>query len=96
MKRPVSLKTRKRRVSFCLEAPQSREVSVAGSFNGWNPRKHPMRKTADGRWEKSVILEPGTYEYKFFADGRWVEDFRDAQQCPNCFGTSNNIVVVST
>jgi len=51
-------------------------VSVAGEFNGWNKNANPMRKDADGvTWRTSVLLDPGSYQYKFVLDGdKWTVD----------------------
>lgn len=95
MKKSSHVKSRKRRVSFSLAAPRARAVSLVGDFNAWDPEKHPMKKSPDGVWEKSVILAPGTYEYKFFQDGQWLVDPLNDRQCPNRFGTRNSVVVVT-
>ena len=36
---------------FCLWAPNAKHVALIGSFNGWNPSRHPMQKQFDGTWE---------------------------------------------
>lgn len=39
-------------VHFAVWAPNAREVSVAGDFNGWNPTSHPLARRGDsGIWE---------------------------------------------
>jgi len=43
-------------VRFAVWAPAARSVSVIGSFNGWDRRKHPMRRMDAGVWE---IFVPG-------------------------------------
>ncbi len=43
-------------VQFAVWAPQARSVSVIGSFNGWDRRKHAMRRLDCGVWE---IFVPG-------------------------------------
>jgi 1,4-alpha-glucan branching enzyme len=52
--------------SFAVWAPNARRISVIGSFNNWDGRKHPMRLLgASGVWE---IFIPGAGEgalYKF-------------------------------
>ncbi len=37
---------------FAVWAPNAASVSVVGDFNGWDPRKHPMRQAGDasGVW----------------------------------------------
>jgi 1,4-alpha-glucan branching enzyme len=51
---------------FAVWAPNARRVSVVGDFNGWDGRRHPMRRhPANGIWE---IFAPGVDEgarYKF-------------------------------
>ncbi len=43
--------------SFAVWAPNSQRVSVVGNFNGWDGRRHPMRRMgASGVWE---IFVPG-------------------------------------
>ena len=94
MPKTFATKVRKRRVCFKLEAPHKQQVALVGNFNAWNPEKHPMKKTAGGRWEKIVVLKPGIYEYKFHADGQWIADPANTHQRPNCYGTRNSVVVV--
>ncbi len=52
--------------SFSVWAPNAREVSVIGSFNGWNAQSHPLRaRGSSGIWEGFV---PGVSKgavYKF-------------------------------
>ena len=39
-------------VVFALWAPNAQPVSVVGDFNGWDGRRHPMRKRHEaGVWE---------------------------------------------
>ena len=53
-------------VLFAVWAPNAERVSVAGNFNRWDGRIHPMRVRGDsGVWELFIPdLEPGTL-YKF-------------------------------
>jgi len=52
----------------------------------------PGETDGNGVWNKTVIIPPGKYEYKFLIDGDWREDPRNDQTCPNCFGTQNNLL----
>ena len=35
-------------IEFAVWAPNAASVAVVGDFNGWDPRRHPMRQTSDG------------------------------------------------
>lgn len=58
-------------VSFAVWAPNAQRVSVVGDFNGWDGRRHPMRKRHEaGVWELFLPeLELGAF-YKFEILGR--------------------------
>jgi 1,4-alpha-glucan branching enzyme len=53
-------------VRFAVWAPNARRVSVVGSFNGWDGRRHPMRlRFPSGVWEIFIPrLQPGD-KYKY-------------------------------
>ncbi len=51
----------------------SSRVILTGSFNDWDTNELLMQKTTTG-WQLPYILRPGTYEYKFVVDGRWMTD----------------------
>ena len=61
-------------VEFVLDMPEATAVAVAGSFNDWDPRRTPMRKSPEGAWKTTVALAPGRYEYRFVVDGKWISD----------------------
>jgi len=88
-------KTKKRRVIFSLEAADAQKVILGGDFNQWNANAHPMKKDESGVWKRVLMLEPGRYEYKFLVDGQWRNDPNNDQTCANCFGTHNNVLVIS-
>lgn len=88
-------KPKRRRVNFSLETPGADSVYLAGDFNAWDLRKHPLKKSKNGIWQKTVMLFPGRYEYRFLVDGRWTNDLQNPETCPNSFGTLNNVITVS-
>jgi len=54
-------------VRFAVWAPNARRVSVVGDFNGWDGRRHPMRKRIEaGVWEIFIPrIGPGArYKYE--------------------------------
>jgi len=52
-------------VAFVVWAPNARRVSVVGDFNGWDARRHPMRRRGPGYWELFVPHVTGGDQYKF-------------------------------
>jgi len=81
------------RVRFELRSFPAREVFLAGSFNDWHPGMFPLIEVPGG-WVKEVLLPPGTYEYLFVADGRWLADPGNSRTAPNPFGGVNSVVEV--
>ena len=68
-----SVENNKRKVIFELAAERGLTVFVAGSFNDWNHSQKPMiDKNDDGIYSCTLMLAPGTYEYKFRIDGIWA------------------------
>ncbi len=87
-------KSIKKTVEFTFLAPDTKEVFLAGEFNGWDNRSLPMKKSKGGVWRAKIKLAPGRYEYKFFADNVWVESLPGVEQVSNPLGTRNFIVLV--
>ena len=61
---------------FVVWAPNARQVSVVGDFNGWNPQAHPMRNRGEsGLWELFLPDQQPGLRYKYsllVADGRRI------------------------
>ena len=51
----------------------AQKVILSGSFNSWDENELVMKKNRTG-WQLSYILAPGTYEYKYIVDGKWMID----------------------
>lgn len=83
-----------RPVRLELTCPDAREVFVAGSFNDWKPAATPLKSAGDGRWAVELSLPPGRYEYRFIADGEWVDDPDAKEVVPNPHGGANALLVV--
>lgn len=61
-------------VNFKLKGyANARKVSVAGSFNNWQP-EHIFLKNINNIWQLPVIMPEGNYGYKYIIDGRWITD----------------------
>ena len=56
-------------LTFTYYAPAGETVTVAGSFNRWDPYMYELREISPGRYSLSLPLPPGTYQYVFFYRG---------------------------
>jgi hypothetical protein len=81
---------------YTATLPDVGKVSVAGSFNGWDPVTAPM--TRDGTvWKILLVLPPGAHEYMFIEDGdRWITDPHAPRTRRDGFGGSNGVLNVSS
>jgi hypothetical protein len=56
-------------LNFRFEGPPGETVTVAGSFNGWDPFMYELREYPAGVYSLSIPLPPGTYQYVFYHRG---------------------------
>jgi 1,4-alpha-glucan branching enzyme len=80
---------------FFLMNPRAEEISLAGSFNNWNPAATPLVHEGRGRWAIEVPLPPGRYEYQFVVDGHWQLDPSAKESVFNPLGGLNSVLVVT-
>jgi len=80
-------------VAFALNAPEVHEVYLAGNFNEWSTSPPPLKKERDGMWK--IKLPKGRHGYKYFADGKWVQNMPCTIVAPITFGTGNCVVAVA-
>ena len=69
----------------------AKKVIVTGSFNKWNEKLFSMKKNKDG-WELTLQIKPGTYEYRFIVDGRWMEDPNNIHKKRNEYNEFNSVL----
>ena len=83
-------------VKFVLYAPGAHQVSVAGTFNGWDAHATPLAPAgASGVWAATLSLPAGQHLYAFVVDGRrWVAD-PTAPGVDDGFGRRNSILAVT-
>jgi 1,4-alpha-glucan branching enzyme len=81
-------------VHFEFTHPTATTVSVAGTFNNWQPEAKALHPSGGGRWLKETVLAPGTYEYCLIVDGEWMADPMAKDYVPNPFGGKNSILTV--
>lgn len=91
---PKNLNNVHRVTQFTFPAPAARQVSLVGDFNNWDTKAGPMHKGPDGIWHLGVALNPGRYEYRFFADDVWCNDPAAQQMTRNPLGSENCVRMV--
>jgi 1,4-alpha-glucan branching enzyme len=94
-KDPVANSTK---ISVTFEAPaeiQAESLAVVGEFNAWDATAAPMKRRKDGVWAKTLRLDPGSYCYRFLADGQvWHNDPAADGYQPSGHGEDNCVVSV--
>jgi hypothetical protein len=79
---------------FVPATVDTREVRLAGTFNGWDPNGYTLVKRKEG-WEIRVHLKPGKYLYKFLLDGNWAIDPGNPLWEENEYGTGNSVLWIN-
>jgi glycosidase len=69
------------------------KVYLFGSFNSWTRSELEM-KYDNGTYRTTIMLEPGRYQYKFFADGKELIDPKNPEQIPNGMGGFNSVLTI--
>jgi 1,4-alpha-glucan branching enzyme len=91
----VSTSAGRKRVTFQVSAPASSEVSVAGSFNDWQPQLlTPGSGKGTVKFSRILFLSPGTHQYKFIINGEWLLDPNCQEMVPNEHGSHNSLLQV--
>lgn len=60
--------------SFYFEGEPGQRITVAGSFNGWDPFIHELEERSPGRYELWLNLPPGEHYYVFVYRGERIAD----------------------
>ena len=85
-----------KQVKFKYRTEPGADVYIVGSFNDWNPRQTRLRdESGNGRYQASLALAPGRYEYKFVVNGKWRIDPKCQDPIVNRFNTLNGVVTVN-
>ena len=82
-------------VHFEFHHPTATSVCIAGTFNNWQPEAKSLHPAGGGRWLKETVLTPGTYEYCFVVDGKYIPDPLAKETTSNPFGGRNSILRVT-
>jgi 1,4-alpha-glucan branching enzyme len=75
-KEPVLRENPKGILNFSFKGPPGETVTVAGSFNHWDPFMYELEEYPEGVYTLSLSLPPGTYQYLFFHRGeRYLDPY---------------------
>ncbi len=93
---PVKVKKLQKHTFTFPEGKAYNSVNLFGSFNQWNRNNLPMQdEDDDGTYEITLSFEPGTYEYKFFADGEELLDPTNPNKITSGVGTENSVLKIN-
>jgi 1,4-alpha-glucan branching enzyme len=84
----------KRSVQFKYNNGKASSVFLVGDFNAWNHKKHEMNENDRGAYSQTLMLSPGSYQYKFLVDGQWENDPLNKMTAFNAFRGLNSIIRV--
>lgn len=63
------------KVTFSIQAEDTENVAVVGSFNDWSETATPLKKLKNGTFKETLDLESGiSYEFRYLVDGNYVND----------------------
>lgn len=81
-------------VRLNVQAPNARQVAVAGDFNKWDPGVNVMSRE-NGAWTIELPLRPGVYAYMFIVDNeQWITDPQAETHRDDGFGNRNAVMRV--
>jgi serine protease AprX len=83
-------------VVFYMHNYNAAQISVAGSFNGWEKDILFLEPGSNGIWKIEIPMpEQGRYQYKFFLDGKyWMEDVENPYRLPDGFNGFNSLLII--
>jgi len=81
-------------LSFVFNGPPGEIVSVAGSFNGWDPFMYELKEGPAGKYSINIPLPPGRYQYVFFHRGQRYLDPNNASRVYSRDGRAASEIVL--
>lgn len=89
-------------LGFDAKGKSYKSVELAGDFNGWDPKKTPLKEEKSrnllkgqfNKWIGVVELNPGKYAYQIVADGKWMTDPENKDSISNGSGGWNSVLHV--
>ncbi|MCL2440384.1 MAG: glycogen-binding domain-containing protein [Treponema sp.] len=81
-------------LTFTYRAPPGDIVTVAGSFNGWDPFMYELREGPAGVFSLTIPMPPGTYQYVFFHRGQRRVDPNNPRRIYSRDGSAASEIIV--
>jgi len=82
------------KTTFRLRHRTAGPVYLVGDFSAWQTDHLPMRRVSDEEWVLMIRLPPGTYAFRYYANGEWFTDYAAFGVRMNAFKTFDGIVRV--
>jgi hypothetical protein len=81
-------------LNFVFKGSPGELVTVAGSFNGWDPFMYELREGPAGYYSITIPLSSGTYQYVFFNRGQRFTDTDNPHRIYAQDGSSASLITV--
>jgi len=81
-------------IVFSVQAPEAKEVYLAGDFNDWKLDSSSQMHFDNGVWRKRMNLGQGKHRYRFVIDGKWIEDINNPVKEMNPFGSTDSLIEI--
>ena len=82
------------KTSFIFRHATDGPVYLVGDFCHWQTDHLPMRRIGESQWMLMLRLPPGTYEFRYLADGQWFTDYAAFGVVLNTFKDFNSVLRV--
>jgi hypothetical protein len=92
--RPLASEDTNGTIHFYYETAPGETVTVAGTFNSWDPFMYELAEESPGKYSIELPLPPGTHRYAFFHRGERVLDPRNPKKVYTKEGKTASEVVV--
>jgi len=79
-KRPVVYQAPSGHLRFMFDGEPGQRVTVAGTFNNWDPFMYELVEIRPGHYELILPLTPGTWRYVYYYKGERVLDPNNPQK----------------
>ena len=81
-------------IRFACEAKPGMTVTLAGTFNNWDPFMYEMEETSPGRYELALPLPRGTWYYAYFLGTSQLADTTNHERVYTKDGRVASVVTV--